>query len=247
LIMKLILAFFCLIPGLFYIGSGFCEGAGDSAVEKDVCVILLHGLGRTKHSMAKIEKRLKALGYMTVNHGYPSTEQDIKALAHTYVSEAVNCCDKQSAKKIHFITHSLGGILVRQYLQENSVPEGGRVVMLSPPNKGSEIADELKDAFFYKWVTGPAGQQLGTDEKSVPHRLKPIDVEVGVITGNRSFDPWFSTIIPGDDDGKVSVGRARLEEMNDFLVVESPHAFIMQNPEVIDQIVFFLQEGKFRH
>lgn len=247
MITKLILAFFCLIPGLFGLESGFCEDARDRGVEKNACVILLHGLGRTKHSMAKIEKRLKALGYMTVNHGYPSTEQDIKALASTYVAEAVNCCNKQSAKKIHFITHSLGGILVRQYLQENSVPEGGRVVMLSPPNKGSEIADELKDAFFYKWVTGPAGQQLGTDDKSVPHRLKPIDVAVGVIAGNKSFDPWFSAIIPGDDDGKVSVGRAKLEEMNDFLVVENSHAFIMQDPEVIDQIVFFLQEGKFRH
>ena len=247
MITKQVLIFFCLIPGLFCLESGFCEGAGDRGVEKNACVILLHGLGRTKHSMGKIEKRLKALGYMTVNHGYPSTEQDIEALARTYVSEAVNCCERQSAKKIHFVTHSLGGILVRQYLQENSVPEGGRVVMLSPPNKGSEIADELKDAFFYKWITGPAGQQLGTDEKSVPNRLKPIGVEVGVIAGNRSFDPWFSPSIPGDDDGKVSVDRARLEEMNDFLVVESSHAFIMQNPEVIDQIVFFLQEGKFRH
>jgi len=247
LIIKKILIFFCLIPGLICLESGFCEDAGDSSVEKNACVILLHGLGRTKHSMTKIEKRLKTLGYMTVNQGYPSTEQDIKALAHTYVSEAMNCCDKQSAKKIHFITHSLGGILVRQYLQENSVPEGGRLVMLSPPNKGSELADELKDAFFYKWFIGPAGQQLGTDDKSVPNRLNPIDVEVGIITGNRSFDPWFSTIIPGDDDGKVSICRARLEGMSDFLVVESPHAFIMQNPEVIDQIVFFLQEGKFRH
>jgi hypothetical protein len=245
--MKQILLFSCLIPGLFCLESGYCDDAGDPGVEKGVCVILLHGLGRTKHSMAKIENRLKALGYMTVNHGYPSTEQDIEALANTYVPEAVSCCEKQSAKKIHFITHSLGGILVRQYLQENSVPEGGRLVMLSPPNKGSEIADELKDAFFYKWVTGPAGQELGTDDKSVPNRLQPIDVEVGVITGNRSFDPWFSPIIPGDDDGKVSVGRARLEGMNDFLVVESAHAFIMQNTEVIDQIVFFLQEGKFRH
>ncbi len=244
--MKPVFVIICLIPGLLCLQFGFCDDAGDPG-NKNECVILLHGLGRTRHSMAKIEERLKALGYMTVNHGYPSTTENIQELARIHVSDAVNCCGNQSTNKIHFITHSLGGILVRQYLQENALPEGGRVIMLSPPNKGSEVADGLKEVFFYKWMTGPAGQQLGTDEKSVPNMLKPIDAEVGVITGNKSIDPWFSFMIPGEDDGKISVERAGLDEMKDFLVVESTHAFIMQDPEVIDQIVFFLREGTFKH
>jgi hypothetical protein len=103
-----------------------------------------------------------------------------------------------------------------------------------------------KDTFLYKSITGPAGQQLGTGKNSVPNTLPPIHIEVGIITGNRSFDPWFSFMIEGDDDGKVSVEYARLEEMNDFLVKDSAHAFIMRNPEVINQIVFYLMNGKFK-
>ncbi len=233
-----------LILSALCLQSGFSEETEDSVTENE-CVILLHGLGRTRYSMNKIESRLKEIGYSTVNYGYPSTEENIEELTDVHVSEAVNCCRNQSARKIHFITHSLGGILVRQYLQKNSIPDGGRVIMLSPPNKGSEIADKLKGTFLYKWVTGPAGQQLGTDETSAPSTLKPIDVEIGIIVGNKSLEPWFSSLIPGDDDGKVSVDRARLQEMNDFLVVDSSHPFIMRNPEVMDQIEYFLKNGRF--
>jgi len=235
----------CLILGSICYHSGFCEEPEDSGT-KNEHVILLHGLGRKAHSMTKIEKRLKDEGYGTVNYEYPSTKMDIEELARVHVSKAVNLCNKAAAKKVHFVTHSMGGILVRQYLQENALPNCGRVIMLSPPNKGSEVAEKLKWSFLYKSITGPAGQQLGTSEDSVPNRLRPIDAEIGIITGNKSYDPWFSIGIPGEDDGKVSVKRAKLEEMNDFLVVESPHAFIMQNPRVIDQIIFYLMNGKFK-
>ena len=243
--MKPFLLFAFITLSLFFPHSGFCKESQDRRARNE-CVILLHGLGRTEQSMAKIKTRLDKEGYQTVNYGYPSTEQNIQELADTHVSEAVNSCKKQSPDTIHFVTHSLGGILVRQYLQNHSLSNCGRVVMLSPPNKGSEIAEKLRDTFLYKFITGPAGQQLGTSENSVPNTLSPMDVEVGIITGNRSFDPWFSFMIEGDDDGKVSVEHARLEEMNDFLVVESAHAFIMRNPEVIDQIVFYLMNGKFK-
>lgn len=118
--------------------------------------------------------------------------------------------------------------------------------MLSPPNKGSEITEKLKDTFLYKSITGPAGQQLGIGENSVPKTLWPIHVGLGIISGNRSLDPWFSFMIEGDDDGKVSIENARLEEINDFLAVESSHPFMMRNPEVTDQIVFYLMNGKFK-
>ncbi len=243
--MKTLFLSACLILNSLYSHVGSCEEPEDKGLKNEY-VILLHGLGRKAHSMTKIEKRLKDEGYGTLNCEYPSTKMDIEELARIHVSKAVNHCNRFAPEKIHFVTHSLGGILVRQYLQENALPNGGRVIMLSPPNKGSEVAERLKWSFLYKSITGPAGQQLGTGEDSIPNRLRPIDAEIGIITGNKSYDPWFSIGIPGEDDGKVSVKRAKLEEMNDFLVVKSPHAFIMQNPEVIDQIVFYLKNGKFK-
>ena len=236
-------AFLILTP--FFAHSGFGEEAGNRG-DRNEGVILLHGLGRTQRSMATMETRLRQEGYWTVNYGYPSTRHDIQELARTHVPRAVERCRKQSVKKIHFVTHSLGGILVRQYLQNNTIANCGRVVMLSPPNQGSELAERLKKLFLYRTITGPAGQQLGTGEDSIPNKLKPIDAEVGVITGNRSLEPWFSIGIPGEDDGKVSVERARLAEMTDFLVVKSCHALIMQHSEVIDQVVFYLKNGHFR-
>ena len=119
--------------------------------------------------------------------------------------------------------------------------------MLSPPNRGSEIADQLREFKLYKFVTGPAGQQLGTDAASIPNQLKPIDGEIGVIIGNSTSDPWFSWLIPGEDDGKVSVARARLDEMKDFLVVEQGHTYIMKKAQVIKQIEHFLKTGEFNH
>ncbi|MCP4312474.1 MAG: lipase, partial [Bacteroidetes bacterium] len=140
---------------------------------------------------------------------------------------------------------SLGGIVTRYYLQTNSIPEGSRIVMLSPPNRGSEIADRFQNSTWYKWFTGPPGQQLTTDLNSIPNKLKPIPYDVGVIAGRRTLEPWFSKLIPGKDDGKVSVESARLDEMKDFIIVDHAHTFIMKSEDVKRQVVNFLQQGKF--
>jgi len=117
--------------------------------------------------------------------------------------------------------------------------------MLSPPNNGSEITDRFKDNFFYKALTGPAGQQLGTEPESVPNHLGPADFELGIITGDFSLNPYFSRLINKSNDGTVSVESARIEGMSDFLVVRSSHTFIMQNKNVIDQVVHFIRNGEF--
>lgn len=222
------------------------NGTPPSGGKEVECVVLLHGLGRTEKSMSKLAGRLESLGYIVWNKGYPSTEKGIASLVTDHVRPAVEWADKLGAHKIHVVTHSLGGILIRAYLQDHTLPAGSRIVMLSPPNHGSEIADKLKSFFLYRWVMGPAGQELGTSPDSVPMRLKPVAADIGVIAGTQSMEPWFSTLIPGEDDGKVSVESTKIEEMNDFLVVESTHPFIMDNPEVIDQVIFYLEHGRFR-
>lgn len=215
-------------------------------MDTDVCVILLHGMGRTHRSMKKMARHLVDEGYRVVNLDYPSTGASIETLSEGVVAGTVQSCKLECpSARIHFVTHSLGGILVRQYLQTHRLPPGSRVVMLSPPNQGSEIVDLLKDFFLYRWVMGPAGQQLGTAADAVPNRLGPVDVPVGIITGDSTLEPWFSSQMPGLDDGKVSVERARLAEMTDFLVVHQSHGFIMNDPQVIEQTIHFLEYGRF--
>lgn len=216
-----------------------------SAIKETECVILLHGLGRNRFSMKRIATRLEHLGYKVWNRGYPSTEKPVQNLVADHVLPAVRWAESLGATKIHFVTHSLGGILVRAYLQENTLPAGSRIVMLAPPNKGSEVADRLKPFFLYRRLMGPAGQQLGTTPDSIPNRLEPVVADIGVIAGTRSMEPWFSLIIPGPDDGKVSVENTTLSEMHDFLTVKCTHPFIMLSPEVINQVVSYLQDGRF--
>ena len=213
------------------------------------CVILMHGLARTYRSMASMQETLTTAGYHTVNLGYPSTRQDIQTIAEVHFPDALQQCREFTPTSIHFVTHSLGGIVLRQAVKNERPPELGRVVMLSPPNRGSAVTDRLKDWFFYKWLNGPAGQQLSTADDSVPNQLGPVDYPVGIITGDYHFfiDAWFSTIIPGKDDGKVSLERAQVDGMSDFLVVHESHPFIMNSRYVQREALHFIQNGVFKH
>jgi len=235
------------LPFIFFLASMItaCTKIIDAPVKKE-CVILLHGMGRTSFSMNKIDKFLSGKGYQTVNFGYPSTRESIKNIAEKYIPRAIDRCKDLHPEKIHFVTHSLGGIVVRQYLQNNSLPLGSRIVMISPPNKGSELADYMKDFWLYKLMNGPAGQELGTGPNSTPNTLQPVNAEIGVITGNKSFNPLFSQLIPGPDDSKVSVERAKLKEMQDFIVIPASHTFIMKNSTALEQVIYFLDNGKFK-
>lgn len=195
--------------------------------------------------MWALSRYLAKSGYRMVNYGYPSTRASIEQLSREHVSAAIAMCSVYSPQRLHFVTHSLGGILLRTYLQNSTLPEGSRVVMLSPPNQGSELADQLKGKRFYRWLTGPAGQQLGTGANDIPKSLGAVDAEIGIITGRKTLEPWFSRLLPGEDDGKVSVEAAKLREMKDFLVVDSSHPFIMNNRNVFEAVVSFLRYGKF--
>ena len=212
------------------------------------CVILLHGLGRTADSMDDMAEALQSAGFITVNIDYPSREFPIEKLAVDAITRGIRQCSSNSKERIHFVTHSMGGILVRYYLTQSKVPALGRVVMLSPPNQGSEVVDQLKDKAFYQWSFGPAGQQLGTNPDGFVFGLGPVTYPVGIITGSdhNLFDSWSSRQIPGANDGKVSVERAKVEGMSDFLVLPHDHTFIMNQKDVIEQTIHFLRHGRFQ-
>ncbi len=197
--------------------------------------------------MGKMAQALAREGFFVVNLDYPSTQRPIEDLALEAVPEGVRQCAAASARPIHFVTHSMGGLLVRYYLDNHPLPALGRIVMLSPPNQGSEAADALRDTPVYRWVNGPAGLQLGTGGDGIARRLGPVAYPVGVITGNRHapFDAWLAEIIPGEDDGKVAVERAKVSGMSDFLVLPYSHPFIMRQDRVIEETIRFLHQGRF--
>lgn len=221
---------------LFVLGTA---GAAD-------CVVLLHGLARTSASMETMYEALRDEGFDVVNIDYPSRQYPIEELAPTAVGAGINGCRAvDNIERIHFVTHSLGGILLRQYLHNHEIPELGRVVMLGPPNQGSIAVDKLVDVPGFDWINGPAGRQLGKGAASIPLSLGPADFELGIIAGDRSIDPVTSAVLENPDDGRVSVEDTKIDGMDDFVVVRHSHAFMMRMRRPIELTIRFLRYGNF--
>lgn len=208
------------------------------------CVVLVHGLGRTHRSMWALAWALGRSGYTVINWRYPSTKAPIAVLASRLDRELTARLQGVEGQ-VHFVTHSMGGIVVRRYLADVALANVGRVVMLAPPNQGSEVVDRLRDWWLFRRATGPAGEELRTGAGG-PSDLPGIPVELGIIAGRRPVNPIFSRWIGGANDGKVGVARTALEGMTDFLVVNRGHTWLAWQPVVIQQVQAFLEEGKFR-
>jgi len=223
------------------------DNHADNNTMKTECVIVLHGLSRTKFAMGKLAERLKK-SYTVINDTYPSRKHTIEELAELAITPALAKC--QQAKKIHFVTHSLGGILVRQYLNVNKLDKLGNVVMLGPPNQGSEIVDFFQSspfmALIFDIANGPAGKQLGTQGEAKPKSLGPVNFPLGVIAGTKSLDPILPNFLPGEGDGKVTVESSRVRGMIDHLTLPVDHTFMMRDATVITQAKYFLAHGKFK-
>jgi triacylglycerol lipase len=215
----------------------------DSLSSKDY-VVLLHGIARTYRSMRSLAKFLKAQGYSVLNVDYPSTRIPLESLIE-HINEQVVTFNRDFQRKIHFVGYSMGGLLARGVIRRHRPSNLGRVVQLAPPNQGSEVADFWRNNFLFRWIFGPAGQDLGTREKSFDRILGPVDFELGVIAGNRTWDPISSAMIKGPNDGKVSVESTQVPGLTDHLVIPATHTFIICNREAWNQTVHFLKRGKF--
>ncbi len=209
------------------------------------CVVLLHGLGRLSNSMGELETKLAPAGYTVANIRYPSRSHPVDVLAVDAIGRGLSQCRGEGVGKIHFITHSLGGILLRYYLKDNSIDELGRVVMLGPPNQGSEIVDGLLPLPGFSFIGGPAGVALGTGKGSIIESLGPIEFDLGVIAGSTNINPLEFLFIAGPSDSIVSVESTKVQGMNAHKILPVTHTFMMRNNEVIEQAIHYLKTGSF--
>jgi len=227
-----IIALFTLIP------SPVKSAEGDY-------IVLLHGIARTSDSMSGLEKYFSEKGYKVHNIDYPSREKTIEELAE-FIDSEIRKFNNDKQKKLNFVTHSMGGIVARTYIANHRPENLGKVVMLGPPNGGSEVADFLRFNSAYKKIYGPAGKELVTGNSGIADDLPPVDFELGIIAGDLSIDPVSSAIIPGPDDGKVAIEKTKIEGMEDHIVMHVSHAFIMNDSDVMEQTWYFIIHGQFK-
>lgn len=209
-------------------------------------VIFLHGLARTALSFHSMARFFQKQNFATHNLNYPSRKFEVETLSEKFLKPQIVKIQKDNPKAtLHFITHSLGGILLRFYLSKDDIKNLGRIVMLAPPNQGSEIVDKLSHWPGFKKFNGPAGLQLGTKPNHIPQQLKPLETDVGIIAGSKTVNLILSQLLPKPNDGKVSVASTQLQEMKDFLVTPHSHTFLMQRKKIWQHSLNFLNHGEF--
>ena len=228
--------------GLLLAGAARSTGA----TEPD-CVVLLHGIGMQGYVMKRIESALTGSGYRVVNISYPSREMPFEQLAGEYLPAQLKDHDVARAPHLHFITHSMGSLIVRKLLHDARPANLGRVVMIGPPNHGSTAADEASSYTLLRDYIGENLGRLGTGDNSIVRTLGPADFDVGIIAGEVAINPVFGAVLTGKNDGAVTVESARLEGMRDFIVVPYSHTVMLWRDEVIAQALAYLRDGRFRH
>ncbi len=207
-------------------------------------VVLLHGIAMGSWTLKKLERALQRRGFATLNLDYASRKKPLEQLAED-IHAPVQAFANQIDGPLHFVGHSMGGLLARTYVARHRPERLGRVVMLGTPNGGSEIADVLEKRAIYRWFFGPAGLQLTTHPDQSLAQLPPLDYPVGVVAGNLSIYPSSLFLLPRPNDGRVSVASAKLPDMADHIVIRSTHPWLTRHRRAIDQTIAFLHRGHF--
>jgi len=206
-------------------------------------VLLVHGIFRSSKSFSKLRRKFERDGYHVFGFDYPSTQVEIPVAAK-HLRQAIDSL--QGIDEISLVVHSMGGLVVRSYLADDGDERINRMVMLGVPNLGARMADHVRRNLLYRALYGPAGQQLVSDEDGLISKLPTPGFEFGILCGVRGTANGYNPLIPGDDDGTVSVSSARLPGAADFITVKCLHSFLMQNDEAIDYTCRFLETGRFR-
>jgi pimeloyl-ACP methyl ester carboxylesterase len=236
------LTVFCLIAlgGSVFACAGRRTSDAHHATDRET-VVLLHGLGRSESSMWLLSSRIEAVGFDVVLIGYDSVGDPPERIVAA-VRRQIDACCKASPEPVHFVGHSLGGLIIRAYLAENQLRTLGRVVLIATPNAGTPLVDAYRDSWWMA-LAGPTAKRLGTGPDSFPNSLPAPDYPVGVVAGVR--EAHLVDLIPGDDDGLVPLESTKVAGMDDFIMVESNHLLLRYSQEVARQTIAFLRTGKF--
>lgn len=214
-------------------------------------VLLLHGLFRSRSCMSPLADYLNQQGgYLVLNVEYPSTQSEVADHARSLASIVQHL---EGVEEIHLVGHSLGNIIIRRWLADRGPqdppgePRLGRIVMLGPPNQGAQLATMVaRQPIFRRWA-GPAGQQLGPEWPWLALTLATPPGEFAIIAGGLDNEHGFNPLLPGDNDGTVTVESTRLEGAQDFLILPVLHSMMMRDKRVQQQTLLFLQQGHFEH
>jgi hypothetical protein len=214
-------------------------------------VIILHGLFRTRTSMASVGQAVTNAGeYKAFCMGYPTTRGSVEAHARS-LDNVIRSLEGIS--EINFIAHSLGNLVVRHWIRDfvdsgRSLPKDqkfGRMVMLAPPNRQPKLATILVRGAVAQFVAGPAAEELASGWEKLEPKLGTPPFEFGVLAGGKNDGRGFNPLIPGDDDGVITVESTRLPGARDFRVLPILHSFFMKDSQVQQNTIRFLQHGFF--
>ncbi len=215
-------------------------------------VVLLHGLAAPCWSMKQLGRYLhKHGGYEVFPMDYSSLRSSVDDHARSLASVIRHL---KGIESIDLVGHSMGNIVIRRYLAGDPSPHQGwrpdprirRIVMIAPPNNGSIAATKLADLRVYQKIFGEAGQQLGVGWEDLESRLTTPKTEFGIIAGGMRNRVGMSPfLLPGDDDGRITVETTRLPGATDFLVVPALHELIAHDPRVLRHTLQFLENGYF--
>jgi pimeloyl-ACP methyl ester carboxylesterase len=210
-------------------------------------ILLLHGFGGHPLQTALLARRLRARGFDVANIGYPSWRWPIdRVLDHLH--RRFTASPVSTAKTLHCVGHSMGGLMLRAYIARHRPENLGRVVMLGTPNSGSEIADLLYRLRLHQPVLNHAGVLLRTRRDAATEALfGAIDYPLGVIAGDRPMIGALpNRLFRAPNDGKVSVAATHVAGQSDHLTLPIAHTAMIYSQPVADQVTHFLRKGCFK-